>query len=75
MSLQSFIEPGAIVIGPWKQADMGDCETCEIATTDPAGNVQSLIVTAYPSYSVQERMSEVMWAIQELQNWFDDYPS
>lgn len=74
MSLSSFLEPGAIVIGPWKESEYGAHETCEIATSNIHGEVQSLVVTAFPSYSVQERAAEVMWAIQELQNWFNDAP-
>jgi len=71
MQLSSYLEEDSIIVGPWKMSELGDHETCEIATTDSLGEVRSIIVTALPSDSIQERMTEIVWAMQELQEWFD----
>lgn len=69
MNLESYLEVGSVIVGPWKSSNLGEHETCEVVTLDEGGNIQSLTVTSYPTYSEEERTSEIVWAIRELQNW------
>jgi len=69
MNLESYLVPGAIIVGPWKESELGEHETCEIASMNDYGEVQTLVVTVYPAHTEHERIAEIMWGIKELQDW------